>query len=323
MAGWSFLEAIYMVTITIFGVGYGEVRPIDDPKLRVFTMGVIIAGCTSSIYVMGGFVQMVAEGELNRFLGARRMTRGIENLSKHAIVCGFGRVGRILADELVRSGQEFVVIDNNQERLQEAETMGMYVIVGNATEEKVLESAGIARARVLASVLPDDTANVFITLTARELNRDIEIIARGESPSTEKKLLRSGATRVVLPAAIGAARIARLITRPSAEEILASSFHQDTLTQDLEQIGVQMTELRVPGNSDLAGRALADIHFGVGQQFVIIAVRSNDGVVTRDPPMSYTLRPDDTLVVLAHRNSQIQMQKIANAREVVYRGVRA
>jgi len=133
LAGWSLLEALYMVTFTIFGVGDGEVRPTNDPTLRVFTEGVIIAGCTSSIYVMGGFVQMVAEGELNRFLGSRRMTRGIENLTKHAI---------------------------------------------------------------------------------------------------------------------GEARIARLITRPSAEEILSSSFHQDTLTEDLEQIGLQMTELRVPANSD-------------------------------------------------------------------------
>jgi voltage-gated potassium channel len=323
IAGWTALEAIYMVTITIFGVGYGEVRPIDDPTLRVFTMGVIIAGCTSSIYVMGGFVQMVAEGELNRFLGARRMTRGIEKLSRHAIICGFGRVGRILADDLVKSGQEFVVIDTNQERLQEAETAGMFVIVGDATEEKVLESAGITRARVLASVLPDDAANVFITLTARELNRDIEIIARGESPSTEKKLLRSGATRVVLPAAIGAARIARLITRPSAEEILCSASHQDTLTEDLEQIGVQMTELRVPANSDLAGRALKDIHFGAGLQFVTIAIRLSDGIVVRHPPATYALRADDTLVVLADHSAEMQMQRIASARETIYRGVRA
>ncbi len=323
MAGWSVLEAFYMVTITIFGVGYGEVRPIEDSSLRVFTIGVIIAGCTSSIYVMGGFVQMIAEGELNRFLGARRMTKGIEKLSKHVIVCGFGRVGRILAEELKGSGQDFVVIDTNQERLQEAETSGMSVIVGDATEEKVLESAGISKARVLASVLPDDAANVFITLTARELNNEIEIIARGESPATEKKLLRSGATRVVLPAAIGATRIARLITRPSAEEILSSTFEQETLTEDLEQIGLQMTELRVPANSDFSGRALSEIHFGAGMQFVVIAVRSSNGVVLRDPPATYHLCPDDTLVVLAHRSAEVRLHRITSAKEIIYRGARS
>jgi voltage-gated potassium channel len=321
-AGWSVLEAVYMVTITIFGVGYGEVRPIDDPALRIFTMGVIIAGCTSSIYVMGGFVQMIAEGELNRFLGARRMTRGIDKLSGHIIVCGYGRVGRILADELARSGQEFVVIDTNQERLQEAETAGLFVIVGDATEENVLECAGIARARVLASVLPDDTANVFITLTARELNREIEIIARGESPTTEKKLLRSGATRVVLPAAIGAARIARLITKPSAEKILSNAVQQESLTEDLQQIGLQMTELRVPANSDFAGRKLADMYFGAGIQFVVIAIRSSDGVVTRDPPPNYAFRPDDTMIVLTHRTTELRLQGILKNKEITYRGAR-
>ncbi|MGB4738400.1 MAG: NAD-binding protein [Fuerstiella sp.] len=323
LAGWSILEAVYMVTITIFGVGYGEVRPIDDPGLRVFTMGVIIAGCTSSIYVMGGFVQMIAEGELNRFLGARRMTRGIDKLTNHVIVCGFGRVGRILADELSQSDLEFVIVDTNQERLQEAETAGLFVLVGDATDEDVLEAAGIARAKVLATVLPDDAANVFITLTARELNPHIEIIARGESPSTEKKLLRSGATKVVLPAAIGASRIARLITRPSAEKLLSESLQLETLMQDLEQIGLHVTELRVPANSEFAGQRLNDISFGDVAQFVVIAVRSVDGRTVSDPGSDYVLMADDTLVLLAHRGTELKLLKKSGASEIVYRGVRA
>lgn len=323
VAGWSILEAFYMVTITIFGVGYGEVRPIDDPTLRMFTIGVIIAGCTSSIFVMGGFVQMIAEGELNRFLGARRMTLGIDKLSNHAVVCGFGRVGRILADELTEAQHEFVVIDTNQERLQEAETAGVFVIVGDATEEHVLESAGVSRARVVATVLPDDAANVFITLTARELNDNVEIIARAQSPSTEKKLLRSGANRVVLPAAIGATRIARLITRPSAEEILATSFQQETLAEDLEQIGLRVTELPVPQNSEFAGLMLSEVSLGDRIQFVIIAIRSRNGTVIRDPPLSYVLQVDDTLVVLAHRSSEVRLVQPRLRKEIVYRGARA
>ena len=323
LAGWTVLEAVYMVTITIFGVGYGEVRPINDPSLRLFTMGVIIAGCTSAIYVMGGFVQMIAEGELNRFLGARRMTRGIEKLSDHAILCGFGRVGRILAEELAGSSQNFVVIDTNQERLQEAESAGMCVLVGDATEEKVLEAAGIANARVVAIVLPDDAANVFITLTARELNRDVEIIARGEFPSTEKKLLRSGATRVVLPAAIGATRIARLITRPSAEDILADKRQQATLSDDLEQIGLRITEVRIPVNSDFCDQALEDISFGTRHQFVVIAVRSSDGTVTRSPLPTYQLQKDDAIVVLAPQQAELRLQRSPQSSEILYRGARA
>lgn len=250
------------------------------------------------------------------------MTRGIDKLMNHVIVCGFGRVGRILADELADSGLDFVVIDTNQERLQEAESAGRFVIVGDATEDHVLQSAGIARARILATVLPDDAANVFITLTARELNHDIEIIARGESPSTEKKLLRSGATRVVLPAAIGASRIARLITRPSAEEILSETVQKGTFSEDLEQIGLRVSELHVPVDSDFIGLTLAEVSLGSGVQFVVIALRHSDGSVTRDPLPDCILQANDTLVLLARRSTELRLFKTPAAREIIYRGAR-
>ncbi len=322
LAGWSLLEAVYMVIITIYGVGYGEVRPIEEPGLKLFTMGVIVAGCTSAIYVLGGFVQMIAEGELNRFLGARRMTKGIEKLTDHVIVCGYGRVGRILANELTAADQAFVLIDTRQDRLQDAETSGQFVIVGDATDEDVLEAAGVGRARVLASVLPDDAANVFITLTARELNPALEIIARGESPSTEKKLLRSGATRVVLPAAIGANRIARLITRPSAEDFLSSAMALDTLNADLDQIGLLLSEVRIPADSDFVGRRLSDVAFGSQAQFVVVALRHRDGTVTRTPEADVELRPDDQVIVLAHGNVIPTLKATVAKREILYRGAR-
>ena len=167
MAGWQFLDAVYMVVITVFGVGYGEARPVDEPGLKVFTMGVIIAGCSSGIYVVGGFVQMIAEGEINRVLGTRRMSNGIEQLSGHAIVCGFGRVGQMLVNDLAAAKHPLVVIDNSGQRIAEAQTAGFLTVLGSASDEPTLEAAGIARARVLATVLPDDTANVFITLTAK------------------------------------------------------------------------------------------------------------------------------------------------------------
>ena len=160
-----------MTTITIFGVGYGEVRPMEDPRLRVFTMFVIVAGCSSTAYVIGGFVQMLAEGQINRVLGARRMTKGIGQLANHTLLCGYGRVGQQLAKELQAANQRFVIIDSNLDRLREAELAGCLVLVGDCTEEEVLPTGGIDRASAVASVLSDDAANVFLTLTARELNR--------------------------------------------------------------------------------------------------------------------------------------------------------
>lgn len=322
-AGWSLLEAIYMVTITIYGVGYGEVRPIDDPSLKVFTIGVIIAGCTSAIYVLGGFVQLIAEGELNRVLGARRMTKGIERLEDHAIVCGYGRVGRILAWELASSKQPFVVIDTDKQRLIEAEEAGLFALIGDATEEQVLLAAGIERARVLASVLSDDAANVFITLTARDLNPHIEIIARGESPSTEKKLLRSGANRVVLPAAIGGTRIARFITQPSAEQLLANSCNHETLTDDLDHIGLKFGEFRIPDNSAYVNQPLSDISLGAGHQCIVVAIRHLDGSVTRHPDSDYVIQLGDAVILLAHHALVPNLRLLFKKDDIVYRGARS
>ncbi len=177
-AGWDLLDAIFMVVITVFGVGYGETRPLDDPALKIFTIFVIVAGCSSGIYVVGGFVQILAEGEINRILDTRRMSKGIEQLANHTILCGYGRVGQMLASELQAARSPFVVVDSDESRIADAQHAGFLALFGNASEETTLEAAGITRAKVLATVLSDDTANVFVTLTARELNPSIQIIAR-------------------------------------------------------------------------------------------------------------------------------------------------
>lgn len=216
-AGWSWVDAIYMVTITIFGVGYGEVHPISDPGLKLFTILVIVAGCSSGIYVIGGLLQLVTEGEIKRIMGIAQSERDIRSLRDHTIICGYGRVGKILAGQLSASEQPFVVVDSNPERVRQALDEGLLAVAGDATSDDVLIRVGIYNARSMATVLPNDAMNVFITLTARDLCEKIQIIARAESPSTERKLLRSGASQVVMPAAIGATRIAELVTRDHAE----------------------------------------------------------------------------------------------------------
>ena len=217
LAGWNLLDAVYMMVITIFGVGYGEVKPLSSPNLKIFTILIIIAGALSVAYMVGGFVQMVTEGEINKALGVRRMTREIENLKDHVIICGFGRVGQILAREMVKARQPFVIIDNTPERITKAEALGYLIRLGSAMDEAVLLAGGIQRAKILATVLPDDASNVFITLTARELNPEIIILARGEFPTTEKKLKLAGANHAILPSTIGAMRMAHLITHPASD----------------------------------------------------------------------------------------------------------
>jgi voltage-gated potassium channel len=319
-AGWSLLDAIYMTTITIFGVGYGEVRPMQDPRLRVFTMFVIVAGCSSTAYVIGGFVQMLAEGQLNRVLGARRMTKGIAQLSNHTLLCGYGRVGQQLAKELLAANQTFVIIDTNLERLREAEALGCLVLVGDCTEEDVLILGGIDRARVVASVLSDDAANVFLTLTARDLNPTVQIIARAESPSTEKKLLRSGANRVVLPTAIGATKIANLISCPSAESMMDEAGVR-VLNEQLEQIGLKIQEFPVGVNSSIEGTELSRIEASSKSGFVIVAVQRADGTLLRQPDGETVLAAGDVLMVLGHAGHLEQLKLSSSTRrQGSYRG---
>jgi len=318
VAGWQFLDAVYMVVITVFGVGYGEARPIEHPGLKVFTMGVIIAGCSSGIYVVGGFVQMFAEGEIRRALGARRMSKGIDNLKGHVLICGYGRVGQMLAHDLQLAKQTFVVIDSSPERVAESQAAGFLTLLGSASEERTLLEAGIANARVLATVLPDDTANVFITLTARELNPTIEIIARAESPSTEKKLRRSGATRVVLPALIGATKIAHFIVKPSAEDLLVGSSGTQYLNEELKQIGLELTDIEIENGSALVGQTVRDVEVGGG--FVIVAIKRPDGSLLRKPGADVVLCGKDVFVILGHEGSLPHLARKAKSRAMSFRG---
>lgn len=319
-AGWLFLDAVYMVVITVFGVGYGETKPLDNAALKVFTMGVIIAGCSSGIYVVGGLVQMIAEGEINRALGARRMSQGIDKLTNHAVICGFGRVGQMLCSDLSAAKQSFVVVDNSQERIADAHAKGYLAVLGSASEESILQAAGIERARVMATVLPDDTANVFITLTARELNAKLDIIARAESPSTEKKLLRSGANRIVMPALIGATKIAHMIVRPTAEEVLLEGTGTTFLNEELKLIGLELIEIVLQANSPLVGETIGDIEVGNNTGIVVVAVRKADGTLVRNPEAKATLGARDVLMIVAHRESVPLLARRAKGRSVSFRG---
>ncbi len=320
LAGWQFIDAIFMVVITVFGVGYGETQPLDNPTLKLFTMGIIISGCSSGIYVVGGFVQMLAEGEINRVLGSRRMSKGIDSLSDHVIVCGYGRVGQMLAHDLAAARFPFVVLDAGAERVAEAQAAGYLALQGNAAEEATLHAAGIGRARVMAIVLPDDTANVFVTLTVRELNGTIEIIARAESPSTERKLLRSGANRVVLPALIGATKIGHMIIRPSAEDLLMETKGMMGLAEELKGIGLELSEIEIGKTSQLVGRRVGDVELAGTGGFVIVAIRRADGSLRRAPEPDVVLAAGDQFVILGHQNAAPELNARAKPAAMIYRG---
>lgn len=172
ISGRDWLDAVYMVVITISTVGYGEASTLP-PGQQILTICVIVFGISAAVFTLGGFIQMMMEGEIDRALSLGRTTRAIERLQRHVVLCGFGRIGQILANELKSKNQSFVVIDNNPEAVGEAQNAGCLVLLGDATEEEVLVSAGVQRAQSLVTALPNDAANVFITLTSRNLNREL------------------------------------------------------------------------------------------------------------------------------------------------------
>jgi voltage-gated potassium channel len=321
IAGWTLLEAIYMVVITVFGVGFGEVRPITSPWLRIFTILVIIAGTSSAVYIVGGFVQMVTEGEINRALDVRRMSKEIRTLRQHVIICGYGRIGQILAKKMQDAAQPFVIVDNSSTRIAEIQEMGYLSVTGSATDEAILQDAGIEHARFLATVLPDDAANVFITLTARGLNPDLVILARGELPSTEKKLRQAGADHVVLPATIGAMRMAHMITHPAALDFLDQNDGSSTLNELLSQFDIQVDELAIPLGSPLAGGTIGDIEVRGKGAFIVMALRRADGTTLNQPEHITPVLEGDTVIVMGHRGD---IPKFANhytlQRQMKYRG---
>jgi voltage-gated potassium channel len=322
LSGWSLLDATYMVVITVFGVGFGEVKPLTEPGIRVFTMFVIIAGSISVVSMVGGFVQLLTEGEIRRALEAKRMNRTIQALKEHVIICGYGRMGQILAQQMKESDLPFILIDTNQERLADAESLGYVVFNGNATDENILLQVGIEHASILATVLPDDAANVFITLTARGLNPDLIILARGEFPSTEKKLRLAGAQHVVLPATIGALKMTNIIKHPAAMNYLDSNEGGNALQELLTHFELMMNELTIEPNSVLCGKTMDEVEIQGEHTFILVALRRADGSTITHPDKNLLVEANDTLIVMGHRGDIPKINQSARKQPMQYRGAK-
>jgi len=298
-AGWSFADAIYMVLLTVYTVGYGEVHPIATPYLHAVTVGLMVLGCTGMILLTGALVQFLTIHQLQDLLGGRRMKAEIEKLENHVIVVGFGRIGAMLAQELTAGRVPFVVLEHDEQKAADVRARGYLCQTGDATDEQSLSDAGIARARILATVLPNDAANVFITLSARALNPRIEIIARGEAIATESKLLQAGANRVVLPAHIGAERIAELILFPETARMLRSSAAFGELERSLRGLGLELEVIVVPEKGALTGLTIEDMESRARGKFFVLQLNRRGGDTISNPDRGLTVKGGDGVVIVS------------------------
>lgn len=293
--GWQFMDALYMTVITISTVGYSEVRPVDATG-RIFTMVIVLTGVGFSLYVAGAVVQFMVEGRIRQILGRRRLDRKISRLKNHYIICGYGRIGRVLTRNLMRKLTEIVVIENNPELVPVMEGDGILYLPGDAAEENLLVTAGIKRAKGLVAVLATDTDNVFLVLTARQLNPDLAIFARAGREASKGKLLLAGATIVESPYEMGALRMAQRILRPKVTSFLdfaLSSKRKDIL----------MEEIPVSGQSKIANVILKDSGIRQRYNLIIIAIEKADKEMIFNPSFESRIQPGDTLIAVGEEHN--------------------
>jgi Trk K+ transport system NAD-binding subunit len=319
-AGWSFMDATYMVLLTVYTVGYQEVRPINTVYLHVVTMGLLVLGCTGMIMATGALVQVFTFSQIQELLGSSRMKNDIDRLKDHVIICGFGRIGVMLAKELSAGGASFVVLERGDKRFAEAREMGFLCIQGDATDENALKAAGVDRARVLATVLPDDAANVFITLSSRRLNGALQIIARGEVPSTESMLLQAGANRVVLPTHIGAERIAEIVLFPETARFIRGSERMRDFEKVLHDLGLDVEVVVASERSPAVGVTLGALEQKAGGAFFVVQINRKNGEPITRPPRETRIEAGDGLVIVGRLTAEVGAFFSASGRGTIVEG---
>ncbi len=300
---WNFLDSLYMTVITISTVGFSEVNPVSNQG-RILTMTILISGLGVLGYVVGTLTRTLVEGQLLEVMGRKKLERQIQKLKDHYIICGYGRVGRIICEEIKKSKPTpLVVIDQDSTLTPQIEEDGYLYFLGDATREETLMKAGILSAKGIATALDSEADNVYITLTARGLNPDLFILARAGRRGSEKKLARAGANRVVSPHQIGGFRMAQALLRPHVTEFIDFAF------TDLDT-NLGMEEIPVRPNSKLSDISLVDS--GIRQQFdlIIVAISKATGEMLFNPASHTRIQIGDTLIALGQRSSLIELERL-------------
>jgi voltage-gated potassium channel len=300
--GWAPFDALYMTIITIATVGYREVHDLSQAG-KVFTLLLIIFGAGTIAYAIGSMFQFMVEGQLRTLLGRKKLEKKIKSLKGHYIICGYGRIGRMIIREFAAKPLPFIVVEQNPDRCRRLSDEGLLFVEGDATNDLVLEQAGIHDANGLITAVTTDSANVFITLTARGINPDLFILARASEDGADLKLLRAGANKVVSPYIIGANRMAQAVLRPSVVDFIDIA----TGTESLE---LQLEEIQVAIDSFLAGKTLINSSIRKDLGIIIVGIKKGEHMIFNPAP-STEIEPGDILITLGEPPSIKNLEAIA------------
>jgi voltage-gated potassium channel len=303
--GWSILDSLYVAAQTVTTVGYGDLTPATRNG-RVFSTIFMLVAVGVVLYALTSAVQSIVQSELVATFGQRRRSRKMSKLRNHFIICGAGRVGSHLIRGLLGGAETFIVIEKDQQKVAELLDQGVIVLVRDATLEESLREAGVEHARGLAACLPNDADNVYVVLTARDLNPKLHIVARAAEEQAESKLIRAGANRVVAPTIIGGHRMAMALTKPAVHDFLGS-ITANTLELAFEQ-------LEVGPSSDLIGRKLSETNIRSVLNIVVVSIRRSHGQILFNPGGEATIESGDVLIAIGHAETLMKLASLAKGK---------
>jgi voltage-gated potassium channel len=300
--GWSYADSFYVSVQTLTTVGYGD-QPPRSGGGRLFAVVVMLIGAGGVALAVSTIVQSVVQSELLMTFGLRRRSKKMHKLRDHFIVCGSGRVGSHLVRDLESAGVPFVIIESEQQRAAEFSQRGLNVLMGDATLEDSLREAGVEHARGLAACLPNDADNVYVVLTARDLNPGLRIVARAAEEQAEAKLLRAGANHVVAPTIIGGHRMAVALVKPAVSEFM------DSITAN--EIGLGFEQVEVDASSRLVGQQLRSTSIRAELDIVLISIRRQGGDIVFNPGADIEIANGDTLIAIGRNEALMKLNALA------------
>jgi voltage-gated potassium channel len=292
--GWPVLDCFYMTMITLTTIGFGEIYPLS-PEGRIFTVVIIFLGFGIVGYSALTGVRFFIEGEFTRILKRRHDMKCIEKLRDHYVVCGFGRMGSFICREFDRRGVPFVVVEKKVEVQEHIRDAGYLLSPGDATREEVLRGAGIDHAKGLVSVLESDAANLYTVLTGRQLNQELDIIARAGERTAQQKLKLVGADRVINPYVLGGMRLVVGVLKPDVLGFLDA-------VVDYKEQEIELEQLRIEKGTDLCGESLSETGILSDRRLIVLSIKKKDGRLVFNPDPDTVLETDDTLIAIGDRH---------------------